>query len=211
MSHFFCKKLPRGDTEAGDPAATAVGGPQSSDPEETFYRKNGARSGQQGYKIMNSTDNDNDRTLTMSEIMTPEKVNFAGNIHGGHLLKLIDETAYACAARYCGGYVVTLSVDQVLFKQPIRVGELVTCLANINYVGKTSLEVGIKVVAENLATKERRHTNSCYLTMVAVDTHLKPVNVKPLRLHNETQRRRFEEAQARKAARLESNKKHSGK
>lgn len=155
---------------------------------------------------MNQQNNLDEHTITMSEIMTPEKVNFAGNIHGGHLLKLIDETAYACAARYCGGYVVTLSVDQVLFKQPIRVGELVTCYASINFVGKTSMEVGIKVVAENLITKKRRHTNSCYLTMVAVDENLKPKPVKPLTLNNDTQRRRFKEAKTRKEARLKSNK-----
>ena len=109
------------------------------------------------------------RTLTMSEVMTPEKVNFSGNIHGGYILKLIDQVAYVCAARYSGHYVVTLSVDNVLFKQSIYVGELVTCYASINYVGRTSMEVGIKIIAENLITGEKRHTNSCYVTMVAVD------------------------------------------
>lgn len=159
---------------------------------------------------MNQLSNDKDdvRTLTMSEIMTPEKANFAGNIHGGHLLKLIDETAYACAARYSGRYVVTLSVDQVLFKQPIRVGELVTCLASVNYVGKTSMEIGVKVVAENLTTQQRRHTNSCYLTMVAVDGNLKPTSVHPLTLKNDIQRRRFKEAEMRKKARLQFAKAH---
>lgn len=122
------------------------------------------------------------RSLSMSEVMTPEKVNFAGNIHGGYILKLIDQVAYACAARYSGRYVVTLSVDQVFFKKPIYLGELVTCHASINYVGKTSMEVGIKVVAENLTTGEIRHTNSCYFTMVAVDENMKPVAVKSLTL-----------------------------
>ena len=84
---------------------------------------------------MNETDDR--RSLTMSEVMTPEKSNFAGNIHGGYLLQMLDKVAYACAARYSGHYVVTLSVDQVLFKQPIHVGELVTCLANINFVGRS--------------------------------------------------------------------------
>ena len=117
---------------------------------------------------MPNQDQDDRRTLTMSEVMTPEKANFAGNIHGGHLLQLLDKVAYACAARYSGHYVVTLSVDQVIFKQPIHVGELVTCHANINYVGRTSMEVGIKVTAENLETGETRHTNSCYFNMVAL-------------------------------------------
>ena len=143
-------------------------------------------------------ETDDRRSLTMSEVMTPEKANFAGNIHGGHLLQLLDKVAYACASRYCGHYVVTLSVDQVLFKQPIHVGELVTCLANVNYVGRTSMEVGIKVIAENLETGDVRHTNSCYFTMVAMDKDRKPVLVKPLLLRDDLDRRRNEESIIRK-------------
>ena len=153
-------------------------------------------------------DNHNHRSLTMSEVMTPEKVNFSGNIHGGYILKLIDQVAYACASRYSGRYVVTLSVDQVLFKKPVYLGELVTCYASVNYVGKTSMEIGIKVVAENLAARERRHTNSCYVTMVAVDEALKPTAVKPLTLENDTQRRRFEEGKLRKETRLQAYQAH---
>ncbi|OGO96231.1 MAG: acyl-CoA thioesterase [Coxiella sp. RIFCSPHIGHO2_12_FULL_44_14] len=141
--------------------------------------------------------------------MTPEKVNFAGNIHGGYLLKLIDQAAYACAARYCGCYVVTLSVDRVLFKEPIYVGELVTCHASVNFVGTTSLEVGIKVIAENLSTQKRRHTNSCYLTMVAVDENLKPVRIKPLTLTNDIERRRFAEAKIRRETRMVMAREHA--
>ena len=141
---------------------------------------------------------DDRRQLTMSEMMTPEKANFAGNIHGGYILQLLDKVAYACAARYSGHYVVTLSVDQVLFKQPIHLGELITCYANINYVGRTSMEVGIKIVAENLETGETRHTNSCYFTMVSLDKNSKPVAVKPLELRNDIERQRHEEALLRK-------------
>lgn len=151
------------------------------------------------------------RSLSMSEVMTPEKVNFAGNIHGGYILKLIDQVAYACAARYSGRYVVTLSVDQVFFKKPIYLGELVTCHASINYVGKTSMEVGIKVVAENLITGGIRHTNSCYFTMVAVDENMKPVAVKPLTLETDTQRRRHEEAKIRREMRIKYGKEHSAR
>lgn len=147
---------------------------------------------------MPNQDQDDRRTLTMSEVMTPEKANFAGNIHGGHLLQLLDKVAYACAARYSGHYVVTLSVDQVIFKQPIHIGELVTCHANINYVGRTSMEVGIKVTAENLETGETRHTNSCYFNMVALDKNGQPTIVKPLELRNTLDHRRREEAIARK-------------
>ena len=154
-------------------------------------------------------ENDDHRTLSMSEVMTPEKVNFAGNIHGGHLLRFIDQVAYACAARYSGRYVVTLSVDSVFFKEPIYVGELVTCYANINFVGRTSMEVGIKVMTENLITGKKRHTNSCYFTMVAVDEHLNPVAVNPLPLHNEIQKRRFEEAKIRRETRLQLAQAHA--
>lgn len=149
------------------------------------------------------------RLLTMSEVMTPEKVNFSGNIHGGYILKLIDLVAYVCAARYSGHYVVTLSVDNVLFKQSIYVGELVTCYATINYVGRTSMEVGIKIIAENLVTGEKRHTNSCYVTMVAVDKNLKPVNVKPLTINNDIEQRRFEEAKIRRETRMKQARAHA--
>ena len=115
--------------------------------------------------------------LSMTVLMTPDKANFFGNVHGGDLLKLLDQVAYACASRYAGKHVVTLSVDQVIFRQPIHVGELVTFLASINGTGNTSMEVGIKVIAENILTKESRHVNSCFLTMVAMDENRKPVPV----------------------------------
>jgi acyl-CoA hydrolase len=148
-------------------------------------------------------------TIIMSEVMTPDKANFAGNIHGGHLLELLDRVAYACAARYAQKYVVTLSVDQVLFKEPIHVGELVTCYACINYVGHTSMEVGIKVVAENLTSGSKRHTNSCYFTMVAMDENRKPVTVKPLELSTATAKRRFAEAKLRKEMRQKIAEEHA--
>lgn len=147
-------------------------------------------------------------TLIMSEIMTPEKVNFAGNIHGGHLLNLLDKVAYACASRYSGKYVVTLSVDGVHFKAPIHVSELVTCFASINYVGKSSMEIGIRVVAQNLRTQETRHTNSCYFTMVAVDENMKPTHIKPLTLDTPTKKRRFLEAKFRRETQVKLEKEH---
>src|SRR5919205_721385 len=107
--------------------------------------------------------------LTMTVLMTPDLANFSGNVHGGTILKLLDQVAYACASRYAGRYVVTLSVDQVMFRQPVHVGELVTFLASINYTGTSSMEVGVKVIAENIRTQVKRHVNSCFFTMVAVD------------------------------------------
>jgi uncharacterized protein (TIGR00369 family) len=145
----------------------------------------------------------NQRELTMSVLMTPDMANFSGNVHGGVLLKLLDQVAYACASRYAGCYVVTLSVDQVLFKQPIHVGEMVTFLASVNHVGRTSMEVGIKVVAENIQQRTVRHTNSCYFTMVAwADGKAMPVP--PLALESDTHKKRFREAEIRKQMRLEA-------
>lgn len=139
--------------------------------------------------------------LSMTVLMTPDMANFSGKVHGGAILKKLDEVAYACASRYSGHYVVTLSVDQVLFKQPIHVGELVTFLATVNHAGRSSMEVGIKVVAENIRDKVIRHTNSCYLTMVAVDDSGKPARVPPLRLETPLQKLRFEKAALRKTLR----------
>lgn len=100
--------------------------------------------------------------LSMTVLMTPDMANFSGNVHGGTLLKYLDEVAYACASRYAGRYVVTLSVDQVIFREPVHVGELVTFLASVNYTGNTSMEVGIKVVTENIRERSVRHSNSCF-------------------------------------------------
>ena len=147
----------------------------------------------------------NSRELIMSVLMTPDRANFSGNVHGGELLKLLDQVAYACASRYAGCYVVTLSVDQVLFKEPIKVGEMVTFLASVNYVGRTSMEVGIKVVAEDIQNRCVRHTNSCYFTMVAVDQHGKPTRVPPLEIKDSLQECRQKAAQMRKALRFQSN------
>ncbi|MFQ3789478.1 acyl-CoA thioesterase [Halomonas sp. A29] len=142
--------------------------------------------------------------LIMTVLMTPDMANFSGKVHGGAILKKLDEVAYACASRYSGHYVVTLSVDQVLFKQPIHVGELVTFLACVNHVGRSSMEIGIKVVAEDIQQKLIRHTNSCYLTMVAVDADGKPARVPPLKLETSLQKLRFDKAALRKKLRKQA-------
>lgn len=139
--------------------------------------------------------------LSMTVLMTPDMANFSGNVHGGAILKYLDSVAYACASRYSGSYVVTLSVDRVVFRQPIHVGELVTFLASVNYTGSTSMEIGIKVVTENIQKGLVRHTNSCYFTMVAVDEDRNPVKVPPLQTDTEEQKRRFLEAEKRRAYR----------
>ncbi|MBX3645237.1 MAG: acyl-CoA thioesterase [Rubrivivax sp.] len=141
--------------------------------------------------------------LTMTVLMTPDMANFAGNVHGGTLLKFLDQVAYACASRYAGRYVVTLSVDQVMFLEPIYVGELVTFLAAINHTGTSSMEVGIKVEAENIRSRSKRHVNSCFFTMVAVDDDRRPAAVPPLQPAPGDEARRFDEAVLRKQLRRE--------
>ena len=141
--------------------------------------------------------------LTMTVLMTPDTANFAGNVHGGTILKLLDQVAYACASRYAGRYVVTLSVDQVMFRQPIHVGELVTFLAAVNYTGTSSMEIGIKVIAEDIRTQVVRHVNSCFFTMVAVDDDRKPVKIQPHEPATADELRRCEAAKVRRQLRQE--------
>lgn len=148
--------------------------------------------------------------LTMTVLMTPDTANFSGNVHGGTILKLLDQVAYACASRYAGRYVVTLSVDQVMFRQPIHVGELVTFLASINHTGTSSMEVGIKVIAEDIRSQVVRHVNSCFFTMVAVDDDRKPVPVAPLRPFTPDERRRYEQAKVRRQLRQELEARYKG-
>lgn len=143
-----------------------------------------------------------ERTIIMSEIMLPEMTNLTGSVKGGWLLAFLDNVAYTCSARYSGLPMVTLSVDQVFFKEPIYVGELLTCYATVNYVGNTSMEIGIRVTTENLQTGQIRYTNSCYITMVALDQNKKPAAIPPLVLHTEEQKRRFKEALERREMRL---------
>lgn len=143
---------------------------------------------------------DDRKSLQMTVLMTPDMANFSGHVHGGALLKMLDQVAYACASRYAGAYVVTLSVDRVLFRHAIEVGELVSFSASVNYTGRTSMEVGIRVETENIRTGNRNHTNSCYFTMVAVDAAGDPVPVPPLAPSTDAEQRRFAAAAARRAA-----------
>lgn len=145
-----------------------------------------------------------EKQLVMNVLMTSDMANFSGNVHGGRILSLLDNVAYACAARYSKHYVVTLSVDQMFFKEPIHVGDLVTFKATINHTGRTSMEVGIRVEAEHLHTGVRRHTNSCYFTMVALDANRKPAAVPPLVLDTDDERRRYAEAERRRDQRKAS-------
>lgn len=141
--------------------------------------------------------------LSMTVLMTPEMANFSGKVHGGSVLRLLDQVAYACASRYAGTYVVTLSVDQVMFREPINVGELVTFLASVNYTGTSSMEIGIKVVAEDIRKQTVRHANSCFFTMVAVDDNGKPTPVQVFEPRSPDERRRHAAAGIRRQLRRE--------
>ncbi len=129
--------------------------------------------------------------ILISELMLPSNSNFNGKIHGGYILNLMDQIAFACASKHSKTYCVTASVDTVDFLKPIEIGELVTMKASINYVGNTSMVVGIRVESENIRTGEIKHCNSSYFTMVAKDNDGKSVEVPGLILSNKHEIRRF--------------------
>lgn len=129
--------------------------------------------------------------ISISELMLPSHTNFSGKIHGGYILSLLDQIAFACASKFSGNYCVTASVDTVNFLKPIEVGELVTMKASVNYVGNSSMIVGIRVEAENIQTGKIKHCNSSYFTMVAKDKEGKSVPVPGLIISNLNEVRRF--------------------
>ena len=139
---------------------------------------------------------------TLVKWMGIPDANTAGFVHGGVVMKLGDEAAGLAAVRHCGGRVVTAGMDRMAFVEPVYVGDLVTCRAKVNAVWKSSMEVGVRVEAENPRTGETRHTSTAYLTMVAVDEKGKPVPVPPLEVSGEAEERRQREAELRRANRL---------
>ena len=138
---------------------------------------------------------------TLTELMIPAYANFGGKIHGGILLSLMDKVAYACASKHAGNYCVTVAVENVDFLQPVEVGEMVSMYATVNYVGNSSMVIGIKVIAENFKIGTVKHTNTSYFTMVAKDEEGKLTQVPGLMLENKTDARRFLEAIKRKELR----------
>jgi acyl-CoA hydrolase len=129
--------------------------------------------------------------ITISELMLPSHTNFSGKIHGGYILSLLDQIAFACGSKFSGNYCVTASVDTVDFLNPIEVGELVTMKASVNYAGKSSMIIGIRVESENIQTGKTKHCNSSYFTMVAKDKEGNNTNVPGLILSNYDDVRRF--------------------
>lgn len=129
--------------------------------------------------------------VVISELMLPSHSNFSGKIHGGYILSLMDQIAFACASKHSETYCVTASVDKVDFLKPIEVGELVTLKASVNHVGNTSMVVGVRVESENIRTSKVKHCNSSYFTMVAKNSDGKSVSIPGLVLENKTAIRRF--------------------
>ena len=146
--------------------------------------------------------------LEMSVLMTPDIANFSGNVHGGALLNLLDRVAFSCASRYSQQYAVTLSVDQVTFKEPIRVGRARHLPSGDQLTGRTSMEVGIRVEAEDIRTGARRHTNSCYFTMIALGPDGKPVPVPRFVPEAPIQVQRHRAAELRRRLRREVEARH---
>ena len=141
--------------------------------------------------------------ITLSELMLPSHSNFSGKIHGGYLLSLMDQIAFACASKYSGSYCVTASVDTVNFLNPVEIGELVTLKASVNYVGNSSMVIGIRVTSQNIQTGKVKHTNSSYFTMVAKNETGDNVKVPKLVLSTLEEVRRFYESINRISAKKE--------
>jgi len=138
----------------------------------------------------------------MSELMMPQHANIMGNVFGGVILALADRVAAVAAIRHAGKQCVTVSVDKVDFKEPIHVSELITAFARVNFAGRTSMEVGVKILAENVLTGEKRHTNSCYVTYVALDEEGVPTPVPPIVPETADEKRRYDRAAKRRASRV---------
>lgn len=145
-----------------------------------------------------------------SEIMMPQDANILGHVFGGAILSLMDKAAAVAAIRHSRSACVTASIDRVDFREPIHVGDLVVMKASVNYVGRTSMEIGVRVEAEDLISGRRRHTNSCYLTFVAVDRNGRPVAVPAVRPDSEDEKRRFAAAKERRRRRLEERNAEAG-
>ncbi|NDV18227.1 acyl-CoA thioesterase [Pseudodesulfovibrio sp. JC047] len=139
--------------------------------------------------------------VVMTHLVLPQDANPAGNLHGGVILKHIDTAGGVVAKKHSRTNTVTVSIDRMAFKQPAYMGELLTFKASLNYVGRSSMEIGVRVEAEDLTTGEVRHTNSAYLTYVALDENGKPTPVPPLTLENDTVKRRYKEAELRRELR----------
>jgi uncharacterized protein (TIGR00369 family) len=144
--------------------------------------------------------------VTLSQLMHLEHANLLGNVHGGWIMKLVDEAAALACMRHAQKKVVTVAIDSMTFRRPIRLGDLIILNAEVSYTGRTSMEAEVHVVAENPITGERTHTNTAYLVYVALDDHGRPTQVPPLLAETEEDKQRMEQAAERQKRRLEEKK-----
>jgi uncharacterized protein (TIGR00369 family) len=144
-----------------------------------------------------------DSQIELNQFTLPEHANPLGNVHGGVIMKMVDEAGALCAMRHAQRPVVTVAIDSMTFHSPVQVGNVVTLQASLNYVGTSSMEVGVRVTAENPLSGQRTHTNTAFLVYVALDDQGRPTKVPRLILETETEKRRWEEAKARQAYRLQ--------
>ncbi len=158
------------------------------------------KSDQTGHAIDGKTPTQS--KVTLSQVMMPEHANPMGNVHGGVIMKLVDEAGGLCAIRHAQRQVVTIAIDSMTFHSPVHVGDLVMLEAVLNWVGRSSLEVGVHVIAENPLTGECTHTNSAYVVYVALDADGRPTEVHPLRLETADEEKRWREAERRQQRRL---------
>jgi uncharacterized protein (TIGR00369 family) len=142
--------------------------------------------------------------ITLSQLMHPEHANVLGNVHGGWVMKLVDEAGALACMRHAQRKVVTVAIDSMTFRQPIRIGDLVILNAEVSYVGRTSMEAEVHVIAENPITGKRTYTNTAYLVYVALDDMGRPTTVPSLRAETEDEKRRMEKAQERQEHRLKN-------
>jgi acyl-CoA hydrolase len=151
-----------------------------------------------------------DSSTTMVRIMMPMDANVSGNVFGGSILRMIDEVASIVAFKHSRNNVVTASLDRMDFHSPVYIGDILRLIASVNYTHRTSMEVGVRVEAENPLTGESRHTGTCYLTYVALDKNRKPTLVPALRPETDEEKRRWADAQERRGMRLKEIGKHAG-
>jgi uncharacterized protein (TIGR00369 family) len=141
---------------------------------------------------------------TLSQLMHPEHANLLGNVHGGWIMKLVDEAGALACMRHAQRKVVTVAIDSMVFRQPIRIGDLIILNAEVSYAGRTSMEAEVQVLAENPVTGEQTHTNTAYLVYVALDDEGRPTSVPPLQVETEDEERRMEKAEERQQRRLKN-------
>ena len=144
--------------------------------------------------------------ISIAQLMHPEHANILGNVHGGWIMKLVDEAGALACMRHAQKRVVTVAIDSMVFRQPIRIGDLIILNAEVTYAGRTSMEVEVQVQAENPITGERTHTNTAYLVYVALDDDGKPVPVPALKAETEEEKQKMEQANERQQRRLKQNK-----